>query len=76
MPCETAPDTNSETRFGWWAFPHTAVRKVLTVLAEEHQLRFVDGQEVLARHGRSYMASNWFACGHGWSYARFLRFTN
>jgi hypothetical protein len=33
---------------------HTAVRKVLTVLANEKSLRIVDGQEVLACHVRSY----------------------
>lgn len=37
-----------------YTVPHTAVRRVLTVLAEEKSLRIVDGQEVLACHVRSY----------------------
>jgi transposase len=37
-----------------YSVPHTAVRRVLTVLAEEKSLRIVDGQEVLACHVRSY----------------------
>jgi transposase len=37
-----------------YTVPHTAVRRVLTVLADEKSLRIVDGQEVLASHQRSY----------------------
>jgi transposase len=37
-----------------YTVPHTAVRRVLTVLASEKSLRIVDGQEVLASHVRSY----------------------
>ena len=37
-----------------YTVPHTAVRRVLTVLADEKSLRIVDGQEVLACHVRSY----------------------
>ena len=37
-----------------YTVPHTAVCRVLTVLADEKNLRIVDGQEVLACHVRSY----------------------
>jgi transposase len=37
-----------------YSVPHTTVRRVLTVLADEKSLRIVDGQEVLACHVRSY----------------------
>jgi len=34
--------------------PHDHVRRVLTVLADPHEVRIVDGAELLARHRRSY----------------------
>jgi hypothetical protein len=34
--------------------PHTHVRRVLTVLADPHEVRVVDGGAVLACHWRSY----------------------
>jgi transposase len=37
-----------------YSVPHTHVRRVLTVLADPHEVRVVDGGAVLARHRRSY----------------------
>jgi len=37
-----------------YSVPHDHVRRVLTVLADPHEVRIVDGAEVLARHQRSY----------------------
>ncbi len=37
-----------------YSIPHTLVRKPLTLIASEHAMRVVDGQEVVARHVRSY----------------------
>jgi len=37
-----------------YSVPHTNVRRSLTVLAEPHQVRIVDGAEILACHHRSY----------------------
>jgi transposase len=37
-----------------YSVPHDHVRRVLTVLADPHEVRIVDGAEVLARHRRSY----------------------
>jgi transposase len=37
-----------------YSVPHTHVRRVLTVLADPHQVRISDGQQVLACHPRSY----------------------
>jgi transposase len=37
-----------------YSVPHTHVRRVLTVLADTHEVRIVDGAEVLAVHRRSY----------------------
>jgi len=37
-----------------YSVPHTYVRRVLTVLADTHELRIVDGAHVLACHRRSY----------------------
>jgi transposase len=37
-----------------YSVPHTHVRRVLTVLADTHEVRIVDGVHVLARHLRSY----------------------
>ncbi|HET8996233.1 MAG TPA: IS21 family transposase [Acetobacteraceae bacterium] len=37
-----------------YSVPHTHVRRVLTVLADTHEVRIVDGVHVLARHPRSY----------------------
>jgi transposase len=37
-----------------YSVPHTHVRRVLTVLADAHEVRVVDGGTVLARHPRSY----------------------
>jgi hypothetical protein len=37
-----------------YSVPHTHVRRVLTVLADPHEVRVVDGGAVLARHQRSY----------------------
>jgi hypothetical protein len=34
--------------------PHTHVRRVLTVLADPHEVRILDGAQVLACHRRSY----------------------
>jgi hypothetical protein len=34
--------------------PHTKVQRLLTVLADPHQVRIVDGAEILACHQRSY----------------------
>jgi transposase len=37
-----------------YSVPHTKVRRLLTVLADPHEVRIVDGAEVLACHRRSY----------------------
>ena len=37
-----------------YSIPHTHVRRVLTVLADPHEVRVVDGAAVLACHPRSY----------------------
>ena len=37
-----------------YSVPHTHVRRTLTVLADPHEVRIVDGAEVLACHRRSY----------------------
>ena len=37
-----------------YSVPHTHVRRVLTVLADTHEVRIVDGAQVLACHRRSY----------------------
>ena len=37
-----------------YSIPHTHVRRTLTVLADTHDLRIVDGAQVLAHHRRSY----------------------
>jgi transposase len=37
-----------------YSVPHSHVRRPLTVLADPHQLRIVDGQQVVACHPRSY----------------------
>lgn len=37
-----------------YSIPHTYVRKMLTVFADLHDLRVLDGQQVIARHKRSY----------------------
>ena len=37
-----------------YSVPHTHARRSLTVLADPHQVRIVDGQQVLACHQRSY----------------------
>ena len=34
--------------------PHTSVQRLLTVLADPHEVRIVDGAELLASHPRSY----------------------
>ncbi|MEO9191446.1 MAG: IS21 family transposase [Acetobacteraceae bacterium] len=37
-----------------YSVPHTHVRRTLTVLADVHELRVVDGAQVIALHRRSY----------------------
>jgi transposase len=37
-----------------YSIPHTHVRRSLTVLADLHEVRIIDGPQVLARHPRSY----------------------
>ena len=37
-----------------YSVPHTHIRRTLTVLADTHELRIVDGAQVLACHRRSY----------------------
>jgi hypothetical protein len=37
-----------------YSVPHTHVRRTLTVLADTHELRIVDGAQVIAYHRRSY----------------------
>ncbi len=37
-----------------YSVPHGHVRRILTVLADPHEVRIVDGIDVLARHRRSY----------------------
>lgn len=37
-----------------YSVPHSKVQRLLTVLADPHQVRIVDGAEILASHRRSY----------------------
>jgi hypothetical protein len=37
-----------------YSVPHSHVRRILTVLADPHEVRIADGANVLARHRRSY----------------------
>jgi hypothetical protein len=37
-----------------YSIPHDKVRRLLTVLAEPHELRILDGAQIIARHRRSY----------------------
>ena len=37
-----------------YSVPHSYVRRILTVLADPHEVRIADGADVLARHRRSY----------------------
>jgi len=37
-----------------YSVPHTKVQRLLTVLADPHQVRIVDGTDILACHRRSY----------------------
>ncbi len=37
-----------------YSIPHTKVQRLLTVLADPHEVRIVDGAHILARHRRSY----------------------
>lgn len=37
-----------------YSVPHTRVRRALTVVADEHRVRVMDGAEVVATHARSY----------------------
>jgi hypothetical protein len=37
-----------------YSVPHTHVRRILTVLADPHEVRIADGADVLACHRRSY----------------------
>jgi transposase len=37
-----------------YSVPHGKVQRLLTVLADPHEVRIVDGAEILARHRRSY----------------------
>lgn len=37
-----------------YSIPHTHVRRTLTVLADTHELRIIDGAQVIACHRRSY----------------------
>ena len=37
-----------------YSVPHAHVQRTLTVLADPHEVRVTDGQQVLARHQRSY----------------------
>ena len=37
-----------------YTVPHTSVQRVLTVLADPHEVRIVDGAKLLASHPRSY----------------------
>jgi hypothetical protein len=37
-----------------YSVPHTKVQRLLTVLAEPHEVRIVDGAEIIACHRRSY----------------------
>jgi transposase len=37
-----------------YTVPHTHVRRILTVLADPHEVRIADGADILARHPRSY----------------------
>jgi hypothetical protein len=37
-----------------YSIPHTHVQRLLTVLADPHEVRVVDGTQILACHRRSY----------------------
>jgi Mu transposase, C-terminal domain len=37
-----------------YSIPHDKVRHLLSVLAEPHELRILDGAQIIARHRRSY----------------------
>jgi hypothetical protein len=37
-----------------YSVPHSHVRRILTVLADPHEVRIADGADILARHPRSY----------------------
>ncbi|SIT48386.1 hypothetical protein BN2476_630153 [Paraburkholderia piptadeniae] len=37
-----------------YSIPHTHVRRALTVRADQHQVRILDGADVVAEHARSY----------------------
>ena len=37
-----------------YSVPHPHVRRILTVLADPHEVRIADGADILARHRRSY----------------------
>jgi transposase len=37
-----------------YSVPHTHVRRILTVLADPHEVRIADGADILTRHPRSY----------------------
>jgi transposase len=37
-----------------YSVPHPYVRRILTVLADPHEVRIADGADILARHRRSY----------------------
>ncbi|WP_198362336.1 transposase, partial [Burkholderia ubonensis] len=37
-----------------YSIPHTHVRRTLTVRADQHQVRILDGADVVAEHARSY----------------------
>jgi transposase len=37
-----------------YTVPHSHVRRILTVIADTHEVRIADGADVLARHPRSY----------------------
>lgn len=60
FPCAVVrPVTSGKTpyiRFDGndYSIPHDAVRRPLTLIASEHQVRLVDGDTELARHVRSY----------------------
>ena len=48
------PDARMENFLRDYSVPHDYVRRVLTVLADPHEVRIVNGAEVLACHRRSY----------------------
>jgi len=45
-----------------YSIPHTHVRRQLTVLADPQEIRIVDGQQILARHPRSYDGRQQIEC--------------